>query len=245
MSGDRRETQIEQTDRDGLGKAFWLSAVIALVVLIGLVAVLVIPGGRKGASSGSGSSESGSGGGAASRASGWDDHGCNGSSGDSKVPTAPPSGVTWQPQGSMSVPTSSELGPKRTEGVVRTCFQHSPSGALLAASNILIGASSGPQTSAQVMSRQITEGAGKNDMIAGLNDPNNKAGTASPSGFQVGACTPSRCIVSLLASGGEGAVTVTMPMVWSEGDWKLDGTQKLNPALAQGLPGGWVQWPVS
>lgn len=258
MSSDRRDTQVDQAENTGLGKWFWFSAVVVGFVAAALVVVLVSPGGKKDSSTASSSSGARSNASATAPAPGdgastpvsspdaaWADRGCNGTSGDTAVPSTPPSGVTWQPQGAMSYPTSGELGPKSTQGVIRTCFQHSPAGALVAAGNILVAASSEPQTAASVMRRQFTAGAGKDQMIAGLNDPNNQAGTASPSGFQFGACAPTRCIVNLFISGGQGAATFTMPMVWSEGDWKLDGTLKLAPRLVQALPAGWSQWPIS
>lgn len=260
MSGDRREAQSDQTeDTTGLGKWFWFSAVVVGFVAAALVVVLVSPGGEKSSRAAS-SSSSGAGQGASasapvpdggvtssssSQGASWGDHGCNGTSGDARVPTTPPKGVTWQPQGAMSYPTSSELGPKRTQGVVRTCFQHSPSGALMAAANIIVGGSSGPQTSAAVMQQQFTAGAGRDAMIAGLSGSDNKPGDASPAGFQLGACTPERCIVNLFASSGAGSMTVNVPMVWRDGDWKVDGASELQPLIVQALPAGWSQWPTS
>lgn len=256
MSGGRWESETDgQVESSGLGKWFWLSAAVAVAVLACLVYVLVAPAPKQASPSpsqaGAGAPAPASGGSSpATSASStapeaWGDTGCNGTSGSSDLPKGPPSGVTWQAQGAMSYPTSKDLGPKKTDGVVRTCFQHSPSGALLAAANIIVGASSGPDTSEAVMQRQFTAGPGKTTMIAGVHEPDNKAGTASPAGFQIGACTPQRCIVNLFLTGGEGSGSFTMPMVWSDGDWKLDGTLELRPMLSVALPAGWSQWPIS
>lgn len=130
--------------------------------------------------------------------------------------------VTWQQVGALAAPVSAKYGPAKVsgpDGAIRQCYQHSPTGAVLAAVNITIG---GSDTAAgnQVVDKQFTPGKGKQEAL----DQEATEGTATIAGFQVQACTATKCLVSVAVSGNGNYGAATVPLVWSAGDWMVDGT---------------------
>lgn len=175
--------------------------------------------------------------------SGWAERGCNGTPGVGGAPVSAPTEVTWQPVGVMSVPVSSTLGPRRFTGPLRQCFQHSPAGALMAATNIVQGAGASAAAAPAVLRAQMTAGPSREHELAQLDGTGASLGSASPAGYLFGACTPTACNVSLLLFGDGVYEQLTLPMVWSGGDWLIDGAgPNLVPSIASTMPGGYVTW---
>lgn len=140
---------------------------------------------------------------------------------DSRPVTAAPD-VTWQQVGALAAPVSTRYGPRKVsgpDGAIRQCYQHSPAGAVIAAVNITIGGSD-VAAGNQVVQTQFTSGKGKQEAL----DQEAQAGSATVAGFQVQACTASKCLVSVAVSGGGNYGAATVPLVWSGGDWMIDGT---------------------
>lgn len=140
---------------------------------------------------------------------------------DSRPVTAAPD-VTWQQVGALAAPVSTQYGPRKVsgpDGAVRQCYQHSPSGAVIAAINITVG---GSDTAAgnQVVEKQFTPGKGKQEAL----EQESQEGSATVAGFQVQACTATKCLISVAFSGGGNTGAATVPLVWSSGDWMIDGT---------------------
>jgi len=140
---------------------------------------------------------------------------------DSRPVTSAPD-ATWQQVGALAAPVSTHYGPRKVsgpDGAIRQCYQHSPSGAVIAAVNITVGAS---DTSAgnQVVEKQFTAGKGKQEAL----DQQGAEGSATVAGFQVQACAASKCLVSVAVSGNGSYGAATVPLVWSSGDWMIDGT---------------------
>lgn len=175
--------------------------------------------------------------------SGWAERGCNGTPGAGGAPVSAPTEVTWQPVGVMSVPVSSTLGPRRFTGPLRQCFQHSPAGALMAATNIVQGAGASAAAAPAVLRAQMTPGPSREHELGQLDGTSTSLGSASPAGYLFGACTPTACNVSLLLFGDGVYEQLTLPMVWSGGDWLIDGAgPNLVPSVASTMPGGYVAW---
>lgn len=245
----------------GLGKWWWSSAVVVLLVAAAAVWLAVDPASSPSAARPTVTRTVGPGGTpvvppatggslassspAATVPGAWADRGCDGTSGSSAVPSVAPAGVTWVPLGAMSVPTSPTLGPAKLTAPYRECFQHSPAGALLAAVNIQDAGSVTRSTAVTVIEHQVTAGPGRDNVISSINDPSWVPGYASPIGFQFGACSPSSCIVNVVVSGGGSAEEFTDLMVWSGGDWKLNGANIPEPSLVQGLPSGFIPWSAA
>jgi len=251
----RKKDEDEAEDgRPGLGRWWWASAVVVGVIVLAGGWVAFIPAGSSAHSSTptvtvtAGESHLSTPASAAPTSSApavsdaWADLGCNGTAGTSKIPTQPPPGVSWVSLGAMSVPTSDQLGPRRLQAPYRECFQHSPAGALLAAANIGPAASVDPAQGSKVLLRQMTPGAGRDSQISDLEDPSSGPGTASPAGFTFGACAPKVCQLTLLETGGGYYVQIQMSMIWSGGDWKVDGQAAPSPAVGTTMPVGYVPW---
>lgn len=138
-----------------------------------------------------------------------------------KVPLTAPA-VTWTPVSGLSAPVSPQLGPAQVSGpggVLRECYAHSPSGAVVAAMNITVGGSV-TTVGNIVVQRQWTPGPGKQEALA----QQGQAGTFTIAGFQLQGCTPAHCLVSVAASAAGSYAAAQVPLVWSGGDWKVDGT---------------------
>jgi len=148
--------------------------------------------------------------------------GCGFASTWSSRPVTSAPDVTWQQVGALAAPVSTQYGPRKVsgpDGAIRQCYQHSAAGAVLAAVNITIG---GSDTAAgnQVVDKQFTPGKGKQEAL----DQEAAEGTATIAGFQVQACTATKCLVSVAVSGNGNYGAATVPLVWSSGDWMVDGT---------------------
>lgn len=142
--------------------------------------------------------------------------GCNVPGTSALVPTSAIP-ATWQTVGTVAAPSSATAGPLRVNGGVRTCYQHSPTGAVLAAINISVALNSSSQR--EVIDQQYTPGPGRGEAAALPAD----SGNGSIAGFLAQACTPSSCLVKVAVSVQDIYVEQTMPMVWSGGDWKVNG----------------------
>jgi hypothetical protein len=164
------------------------------------------------------------------------DAGCHGGSPDSIETDPALDDVTWEPVLSSAIPSSVAAGPVDTEA--RSCFEHSPAGALLAASNVAVGMYL--PDGAGLIERQITAGPGRD---AALRDQARGGAPGNIVAYRLSACGLERCNVELVVFGqglfGHGV----MPMVWSEGDWRVDGSSLLpEPGLVQSIPAGFTQW---
>lgn len=253
-------TEEKNSDDPGMGRAWWASAVVVVIVVVGLVAVLVTRGSRQGgddaagarsssstptrsaSSSPTSSSASSSSTPARPTADAWPDAGCNGSPGSAAPAQAGLLAVSWEPVGSMSLPTSKELGPTKTTDSLRRCFQHSPAGAVMAAANIF--GSLAPANYRQVLQQQMTPGAGRDQTMVDLVPSDLTGPRGQFAGYKLNGCTPAACNLSLAIQGQGVWGQEDFTLVWSDGDWKLDGTYAIPPLgqLPSGLPQGWVAW---
>jgi len=154
----------------------------------------------------------------------------------------------WQYQDVYAYPSAEGVGPAETapEGY-RYCFQHSPEGALFAASNIVI--QSFDQTSrADWLDYVVSEGTYRDDLVAsGQNAAPGGDVRASIAGFRVLAYEGNTARVDVAFRGTtDGQVangSLVADMVWSDGDWKLNGDVD-NPARITQLPdlSGYTSW---
>ncbi len=145
--------------------------------------------------------------------------GCNVPGANSTVPTSAIP-ATWQLLGGIAAPVSPVAGPKTITGpgdTLRSCYQRSPTGAVLAAMNIFV-ASTTPN-SAQVLKQSFTPGPGLTEAQAQPVDGAN----ASIVGFNTQACSQTACLVKIAFAVQGVNVEGTQPMVWVGGDWKVNG----------------------
>ncbi|NYJ76457.1 hypothetical protein [Allobranchiibius huperziae] len=145
--------------------------------------------------------------------------GCNVPGGNTLVPTAAIP-ATWKLVGSLATPVSPSAGPKKITGpggTLRSCFQDSPTGAVIAAFNIAAAGSTSNAHAALLLN--YTPGPGRDASDALPADASN----AVFSGFLTQACTQSECLVKIVVTVQDEYVEQTMPMIWSGGDWKVNG----------------------
>ncbi len=167
---------------------------------------------------------------------------CSLAAGDQQVPSASyPQGVTWQAVGSMSVPQSSALGPQRVQNGINMCFAHNPSGALLAAMN-LVG-----EGSTNISERQVFDELAINVPSAVTTAPAYQDGQSGVqiAGYKYDSYTPTSALLEVALRHEQGGLSaVQLPMRWTGNDWKyvfppdgpvsstLDGAQVEPPYVA-------------
>ncbi|MFF0339262.1 hypothetical protein [Kribbella sp. NPDC004875] len=139
---------------------------------------------------------------------------------------AAPAAVTWQFEGEILVPIQAAAGPAATSpDGVRSCFAHSPTGAVLAAM-VVLGQIQNPDVSLDVLRTRVLPGPGRNAAIAAakeqLKTPPTPDGDVQFAGFKVLYYPPggAQAIIQVVADLNHkayGALPITMQ--WSHGDW--------------------------
>lgn len=154
----------------------------------------------------------------------------------------------WKFQGTIGYPTSSTYGPGDTssEGA-RSCFQHSPTGALFMAANA-VAQGSDPATSAQWASLALADGRYRDQLLSQVSGGSSSEGTRlSIVGFRVLNYDGSTARVDLGTKVSSGGQNVTMSavyeLVWQGGDWKISSDVQA-PIDAASIPdlAGYITW---
>lgn len=161
------------------------------------------------------------------------------------VTTAPE--TQWQYQDVYAFPTAEGVGPAETaaEGY-RYCFQHSPEGALLAASNFVIQSFDSTGRTAW-LDYVVSDGTYRDDLLSSDQGAGGDDVRAAIAGFRVLAYEgdTARVDVAYRATLEGEAVygSLVADMVWTDGDWKLNADVD-NPARITQLPdlSGYVSW---
>lgn len=133
----------------------------------------------------------------------------------------------WEFQGTIGYPTSAEFGPGKTdENGVRSCFQHSPEGALFMAANAM-SQSSYPETYEPWLRYALSEGPNREAMLAEDATPSDMQGTRMQiTGYRVLDYSGDAATIDLLAAvtteGQSADVSAVLHLVWENGDWRVD-----------------------
>lgn len=146
---------------------------------------------------------------------------CGLPSGDQAKPATTPTDTKWELIGKIAAPTSpTQYGPGKTEvNGLRSCFAHSPTGALYAGANMIVLGSSGrPDLLAQHL---VVEGPERDKM---LSEPPTSAPTTAPfqiAGYKVVDYSGDRAVIEYGLTAANGSVgSVPVAMQWQGGDWK-------------------------
>jgi hypothetical protein len=199
---------------------FIISAVVvAIIVALGIILALVPKGGGtpspepSNAGPSTGSSQPS----ATSAASV-----CGLPSGDQAKPATAPADAKWELVGKIAAPTSpKQFGPGKTEpNGLRSCFAHSPTGALYAAVNVAALSGSGK---ANLVYEQLAVPGPERDAVL------KSSPTAAPesvpaqlAGFTVRSYDGDRTVIDLAFKGANGTfVSIPVPLQWFGGDWKI------------------------
>jgi hypothetical protein len=199
---------------------FIISAVVvAIIVALGIILALLPRGGGNPATgpSNSGSATASTQPSAAAAASV-----CGLPSGDQAKPATTPTDTKWELVGKIAAPTSpTQFGPGKTEANgLRSCFAHSPTGALYAASNVAVLSATGK---ARLVYEQLAVPSPERDALLNQPEPQEtSAVTAQIAGFQIRSYDADRAVIVIAAKGSNGAlVSVPVPLQWHGGDWKV------------------------
>ena len=149
---------------------------------------------------------------------------CDLDDGNQDIPVTAPE-ATWTTVGYLLVPSSNEYGPVPVEGSEWSCFAHSPTGALFAATHVLAGAG-GPDFEAFMNAAAVDNSAlqawiAAEDPETHTQSPGNVAQFA---GFQMTSVAPDRVTVKLALAQSGITGSYTVDMVWDDADgaWKVD-----------------------
>nr|WP_015061728.1 hypothetical protein [Arthrobacter sp. 31.31]AFK88735.1 hypothetical protein [Arthrobacter sp. 31.31] len=199
---------------------FIISAVVvAIIVALGIMLALIPKGGgtpspepsNAGTSTGSGQPS------ATSAASV-----CGLPSGDQAKPATAPADTKWELVGKIAAPTSpKQFGPGKTEANgLRSCFAHSPMGALYAAVNVT--ALSGSGKAALVYEQLAVPGPERDALLRSSPSAAPESVAAQLAGFTVRSYDQERAVIDLAFKGANGAfISIPVPLQWFGGDWKI------------------------
>jgi len=193
--------------------------VVGLIVVLGIVLAVTSGNGDKTAASPAAPNPPASSAPAASR-------GCDLPAGSQSVPVDTPQGTRWELVGKMIAPTAPKTyGPAVVKDGFRTCFAHSPMGALYATVNFWATGTAKP--AAEVLRKLAAPSAARDKGInASLGD--DEPGLARTSslqvaGFSFSSYSRSRAGIKLALRAENGRlVQIDTTMLWTRGDWRYE-----------------------
>lgn len=158
-----------------------------------------------------------------------------------------PPKTKWELVGTVAAPTDpSTVGPGVTEpDGFRSCFAHTPTGALYAAANIMAIASDRSLTE-ELANKLVVPGAGQQALLGQAADPSTTADRYQIAGFKIDSYAETTATVDLAVNFSTGQIlSFPFQLEWLGGDWKVkttdDGGFTLAPAQLQNL-GGYFAW---
>lgn len=220
------ESTQSTTDQNPFARpAFIISAALVLALIAAVLVIFLVPksdsGGQPAATGTTPSSE------ASSTASGASTTSTCGlpSTSETALGIAPKS--SWTLVGKMATPTDPKtFGPGVTDSDgFRSCFSHSPTGALYATANIWASSFNG--YAQQVYLELAADSPSRDKAVQAIKEGKDVSGGTTPkvqiAGFIIHSYTPESAVVELAIKsddGGYGALSTSL--LWEDGDWKLD-----------------------
>jgi cytoskeletal protein RodZ len=174
--------------------------------------------------------------------------GCKTLKPDQRIPRSTPTAVTWEFEADMLIPTQQEGGPAVMNSAgVRSCFAHSPTGAVLAAL-VTLGQIRNPDLTIPVLRERFVPNQGlKLALAEGKATPPTPGQTktvAQFTAFKVLDYLPDRAIIAIAVRiDDKNVASIPVTMAWSKGDWKgvlqTDGSfnGSTEPDLLQSMTG--------
>lgn len=161
---------------------------------------------------------------------------CGLDDGSQRVPTAAPPKGRWELVGTMLAPTApATLGPGMVEDGVRSCFAHSPTGALYAAVNFWALGTAKPS---EMVIRQLAADTPERTNALAQLDPQTDVPSIRSSmqltGFRFVSYRPATATVELAMTVSNGRVmSFPATLRWEDGDWKYVIGPRGNPGIAE------------
>ncbi|TLM83690.1 hypothetical protein FDW83_09565 [Pseudarthrobacter sp. NamE2] len=147
-------------------------------------------------------------------------------SSETTLGTAPKS--NWELVGRIATPSDPEtFGPGTTdESGFRSCFSHSPTGALYAAMNVAaLGSSGSTELQQKLADKLLVPGTGRDAAMREVAADTKTTAPTTPiqvRGFLMRSYSPSEANIDLAFETDKGALgRLTVSMRWMDGDWKV------------------------
>ncbi|MEU5762217.1 hypothetical protein [Nocardia sp. NPDC047648] len=174
--------------------------------------------------------------------------------------TAPPSGLAepggWQRVHGAVVPFSTSDGPTRVRDGIAAGYAHTPQGAAVAAAASINQVAARPGDRALVAARMVLTAADQAAFDAGIaagklpvQQPESVTrALVAPDAYRIDSYATDLAVLRLAArtptepTGTRSWVTVTVGMVWHEGDWRLRGNGQQLPTTTTTDLTGWTRW---
>lgn len=207
---------------------FIIAAALVLALIAATIVIFLLPKGQENTQPAPASSRSSSSATASpSPSAGANESVCGlPSSKETALGTAP--NTKWELVGKMATPADPEtFGPGLTdESGFRSCFAHSPTGALYAAMNVAaLGSSGSAELQQKLADKLLVPGTGRD---AAMREVTADAETTAPStpiqvrGFLMRSYSPTEANIDLAFETDKGALgRLTVSMRWIDGDWKV------------------------
>ncbi|HWD83542.1 MAG TPA: hypothetical protein VG497_31800 [Kribbella sp.] len=149
--------------------------------------------------------------------------GCNRTNGDQEVPDKAPAVDGWDVSRRIVVPRSSTYGPAVTDpDGFRRCFAHSPTGAVYAAYSAF-AAMADQEVVVATARKLMVPGPDTDALIRELQSDDSASGYAVPqlAGYHLIDTAPDRVILLLATPVESGYMSLTLTLIWHDGDWRL------------------------
>jgi hypothetical protein len=154
--------------------------------------------------------------------------------------------TTWSIVGIMAAPNSTAAGPGIIDADgVRSCYAHTPTGALFAVANSW-AMGSDARLAPLAIAANTAPGPGRNAAIAAQNTRSNSGVSVQIAGFKVLAYSGTEATIDTAFTLNNGTLmSFASTMKWVQGDWKAvltdDGQPPFRPVVLQSL-GGYYAW---
>lgn len=159
-----------------------------------------------------------------------------------------PPAAEWELLGTVAAPTDPEgAGPGvAEESGYRSCFAHTPVGALYTAANVVaMGSISG--LGQEVTEKSVVPGTGQKAALAQLaqGTPSSNSSRYQIAGYNVLSYDGATATVDIAVESSGKLVSLVQSLKWSDGDWKVvladNGQPPIAPAPLESL-GGYTPW---
>lgn len=243
------ESTQSSTERSPFTKpGFIISAALVVALFAAVVVIFLLPKGQDTAQPAPASSAAGASSAPSKSADAAGKSVCGlPSSTETALGAAPKS--KWELIGKMAAPTDPKtFGPGTTDADgFRSCFAHSPTGALYAAANILaMGSAGDPALNRKTTDQLLMPGPGRDIAMAEAADTSPSNSSVQFRGFIIKSYSPSAANVDIAFQTDKGLFGhAILPLHWADGDWKLaiaDSGQLINEMSQLRDLNGFIAW---
>lgn len=181
------------------------------------------------------------------------DSSCGLPAGDQSVPTTTAPESTWELVGRIAAPIDEAYGPGVIEpDGLRSCYAHSPIGALYAVANLYVQGSM-PDLAVRNIEEHVVPGVGQEVALEQIKVAVAEGSIGGPgdvsvqfAGFQFLSYGPESATIDIAARNSAGGmISFVTEVKWSDGDWKLVVQDNGQPAVPmRQLPSlvGYLPW---